>query len=79
MNSVKQALSNEIKNHFYNHHMMFYFQLPDWSKVFEIFFFAKNFFKIIIKLSYILNFDEKTPSTIEPADLDHPRSISDFF
>ena len=45
--------------------MIFDFQLPDWSKIFEIFF-AKNFFEIIIKLLYILNFDEKTPVLSNP-------------
>ena len=38
--------------------MTFDFQLPDWSKIFEIFF-VENFFYINSKLLYILNFDDK--------------------
>ena len=41
------------------------FQLPDLSKIFEIFY-VENFFEINSKLLYILNLDEK------PADMDHP-------
>ena len=70
LNSVKPALSNEINR--YNHHVIFDFQFPDWSEIFENFF-AKNFFDMIIKLLYILNFDEK-PQYRQPAD--HPRAMS---